>query len=173
MNIAQYLTDLNINTLETIELISNYTKSELNFKQEGNCSIAEILEHICISDEKTLTLLKTNSGYIAETTEFYGNGKLKSILVDYIGGPKITETEIKELTGAVTDFWTFKDIFVQQRDILVDALESGQIHLNNNTYKHTYLGAMTVTDWLNYVIYHTDRHLNDVKDSVMAIKKVA
>jgi iron uptake system EfeUOB component EfeO/EfeM len=173
MNIAQYLTDLNINTLETIELISNYTKSELNFKQEGDCSITEILEHICISDEKTFALLKSESEYIADTTELYGDGKLKTIVLDYNGGPKITEMEVKELKGAVTDFLTFKDIFVQQRDMLVDALESGEIQLSNNTYDHLYLGAMTVTDWLNYVIYHTNRHLDDVKDSLMAIKKVA
>jgi hypothetical protein len=173
MNIAQYLTDLNINTLETVELISNYTNSELNFKKEGDCSITEILEHICISDERTLALLKSDSEYTAETTELYGDGKLKAIVLDYKGGPKITETEIKELKGSVTDFFSFKDIFVQQRDLLVNALESGEVQLSNNTYEHTYLGAMTVTDWLNYVIYHTNRHLDDVKDSMMAIKKVA
>jgi hypothetical protein len=172
MNINQYLEELNTNTTTTLELVGSYSTEALVFKNEGECSIADILEHICISDNRTIFLLKSTADNVAEVSELYGEEKLKKIVVDYKGGPKITENEIKELQGAITDFSSFEHLFLQQRNLLYDALKSGEITISNNTYKHLYLGNMTVTDWLRYLIFHTNRHMNDVKDSSMAYKKI-
>jgi hypothetical protein len=171
MEINQYLTELNDNTRSVLELTRKYSGDALTFKKEDECSIADILEHICISDRRTFDLLKSDSEIISPTTELYGDGKLKKIVVDYKGGPKITETEIRELQGIITDFSSFGQVFSQQRDLLQNGLKSGEIAVSNKVYKHLYLGGMTVTDWLKYIIYHTDRHLNDIKDSAMEFKK--
>ena len=172
MDINQYLTALNANTDSVLELVGKYTPDEILFKNSGECSIADLLEHICISDERTIALLQSKSIYTAETAELYGDEKLKKIVVDYKDGPKITENEIKELKGAVKDFSSFEKVFSFQRNLLNDSLKSGQIAVTNQTYDHMYLKAMTVSDWLKYVIYHTTRHVNDIKDSELAFKKL-
>jgi hypothetical protein len=171
MDIKQYLKSLNASTLSTLELVKNYSPQQLLFKKEGECSVADILEHICISDERTIALLKTPSDIISPAAELYGDDKLKKIVVDYKGGPKITETEIKELTGSITDFSSFEKVFLMQRSSLHNSLQSGEIKISNRIYPHLYLKDMTVTDWLKYLVYHTTRHLNDVKDAEMQYKK--
>jgi uncharacterized damage-inducible protein DinB len=171
MNVIKYLTDLKTNTEDVLDSVRTYSTDELVFRKEGVCSIADLLEHICISESRTLALLKSESTEFAPTNELYGDEKLKKIVVDYKGGPKITEIEINELEGAVTDFSSFEKAFLKSRNSLIDLLSSGQIRVSNKTYKHQYLGAMTVTDWLKYIIYHATRHLNDVKDSSFEFKK--
>ncbi len=171
MEINEYLKDLSSNTNALLEIIEKYSNDEINFKKENECSISEILEHICISDCQTLELPKSESGKIVNDEYLYGNEKLKKIVVDYKGGPKITEIEIRELKGEVKDFITFKDIFLLEREELTRSLKNGDISLSNKIYKHLYLGDMTVKDWLIYIIYHTQRHLNDILNSYMEIKK--
>ena len=170
MDINKFLKDLNSNTDSVIELISKYSIDELAFKNQGECSIAEILEHICISDDRTYSLLKGESENISSIKEIYGDEKLKQIVVDYKGGPKITETEIKELKGTISDFLSFEKVFLEQRNLIYYGLKNGEIPISNKTYKHLYLGDMTVTDWLKYILYHTTRHINDIKDSSMKFK---
>ncbi len=172
MDIYQYLTALNANTDSLLELVGKYSADKILFKNPEECSIADLLEHICISDERTISLLQSKSVYIAETSELYGDEKLKKIVVDYKGGPRITENEIKELRGAIKDFSSFEKVFSFQRNRLNDSLKSGQITITNQTYEHLYLKTMTVSDWLKYVIYHTTRHINDIKDSELAFKKL-
>jgi anion-transporting ArsA/GET3 family ATPase len=171
MNLNNYLTDLNDNTQSVVKVVSEFSSDEMMFKNGGDCSIADILEHICISDNRTLYLLRSESNEISPTNELYGDEKLKKIVVDYKGGPRITETEIKELKGIVTDFSSFEKEFMKTRAQLLNALKTGEITISNKAYKHLYLGGMTVTDWLKYIIYHTTRHLNDIKESSLEVKK--
>jgi hypothetical protein len=173
MNIPKYLSDLKTNTEEVLNTVRIYSSQELVFRKEGECSIADLLEHICISESRTIALLKSESTEIAPSTELYGDEKLKKIVVEYKGGPKITEVEIKELEGVIPDYLCFEKAFLNNRNSLSNLLSSGQISISNKTYKHQYLGAMTVTDWLKYIIYHATRHLNDVRDSAFEFKKGA
>ena len=172
MNLNTYLTDLNDNTQSVLKVVSEFSSDEMIFKNGADCSIADILEHICISDNRTFDLLRSETDEISPTDELYGDEKLKKIVVDYKGGPRITETEIKELKGIIVDFSSFEKEFLKNRIQLLNALKSGEIIISNKTHKHLYLGDMTVTDWLKYIIYHTTRHLNDVKESSLGIKKV-
>jgi uncharacterized damage-inducible protein DinB len=171
MNVTNYLASLNANTEDILKSVRAYSTDELIFRKEGACSIADLLEHICISESRTLALLQSESTEFAPTNELYGDEKLKKIVVEYKGGPKITEIEINELEGTVTDFLSFEKAFLENRHALSDLLSSGQIPISNKTYKHQYLGAMTVTDWLTYIIYHACRHMNDVRDSSFEFKK--
>jgi hypothetical protein len=173
MDIKQYLKCLNASTHSALELVKNYSTEELLFKQEGECSIANILEHICISDERTITLLKTESNNIAATGELYGDEGLKKIVADHTGWPKITAGEMLELKGSIIDFSSFEKVFLMQRSSLHNSLQSGEIIISNKIYPHLYLKDMTVTDWLKYLVYHTIRRLNDVKDAEMHYKRLA
>ncbi|MDJ0367476.1 DinB family protein [Hymenobacter sp. H14-R3] len=170
MNIPQYVADLHANSQAALELIRHYTPAQLAAKNAGECSVAELLEHICISDRRTLDFLTSQSGSVAEVSELHGDEKLRRVVVEYKGGPKITAIELQELTGAVTDVPGFRELFLRQRLQLQQALEGGHIALTNHTYPHLYLGAMTVTDWLRYLLHHTNRHLGDIRDVVLTVK---
>ncbi|RFM26509.1 DinB family protein [Deminuibacter soli] len=171
MDLNHYLAELDNNTRNTLDIVDKYSATELLFKEEETCSIADLLEHICISDNRTINLLKSDTTSVAATEELYGDARLQQIVVDYQGGPKITETELRELQGAVTDYSSFEAIFTPQREALKQALLSGEIAITHKTYPHQYLGDMTVTDWLKYIIYHTNRHLNDIMADSMEFKK--
>jgi hypothetical protein len=172
MDLNSYLIVLNDNTQEVLNVMSKFSSDEMIFKSSGDSSIADLLEHICISDNRTFDLLISKTGEISPADELYGDEKLKKIVVDYKGGPRITEAEIKELKGMITNFSSFENAFLKNRVQLINALNSGEISISNMTYKHLYLGDMTVTDWLRYIIHHTTRHLNDVKESFLEIKKL-
>ncbi|NML64118.1 DinB family protein [Hymenobacter sp. RP-2-7] len=164
MTVPQYLAALAANTQTTINLARQYSPAELSFRSADDCSIADLLEHICLVDGRTLHLLSSQSGPVAPIKEIYGDKNLHRILVDYKELPRLTELETAALTGLATTPAAFERCFLAQRQQLDSQLASGQLLITNQAHKHPYLGEMTVTDWLYYLLHHTTRHLHDIRE---------
>ncbi|MGI4835780.1 MAG: DinB family protein [Janthinobacterium lividum] len=163
MTVPQYLAALAANTQTALTLARQYSPAELAFRPVGDCSIADLLEHICLSDDRTLRLLGCSSGLVAPISEVYGDKNLRKILVDFKEKPRLTESETAELKGLATHA-AFERCFLAQRQQLSTQLASGQLVISNRAYRHAYLGEMTSTDWLYYLLHHTTRHLNDIRE---------
>jgi len=164
MTVAQYLTALAANTQATLDLVRPYSPAALAFRAAEECSIADLLEHIYLSDGRTLQRLGRESGQVAPIKEIYGDENLRRILLDFTEKPRLTETETTELQGLVTTYADFERRFLAQRRQFSAQLANGKLLISNQAHKHVYLGEMTVMDWLYYLLHHTTRHLHDIEE---------
>lgn len=69
--------------------------------------------------------------------------------------------------GEVTDVDAFKKRFQEQRKELKEDIENGKLIIDNRTRKHPRLGEMTVSDWLYFLISHTERHVEQIGELVV------
>ena len=164
MTVTQYLTALAANTQATLNLVRPYSLAALTFRAAGECSIADLLEHIYLVDGRTLQLLGRASTQIAPMREIYGNETLRRILLDFTEKPRLTPSETTELRERATTYADFEQRFVAQRRQLCAQLADGQLVISNQAHKHAYLGEMTIMDWLYYLLHHTSRHLHDIAE---------
>lgn len=67
--------------------------------------------------------------------------------------------EIKSPTGLV-------GMLVGQRNTWKSALLTDKIIIDNRVHKHPFLGEMTIYDWINFTIYHTQRHIEQMKEII-------
>ena len=77
---------------------------------------------------------------------------------------KVPAPEFLLPKGLIKNESEFVEKFLKQRGKLVDALENGKITIDNAITPHPLIGEMTKTDWLNFIVYHAERHLLQIKD---------
>lgn len=77
---------------------------------------------------------------------------------------RLVSPEILRPKGNIADVATFEKMFVEQRELIKQDLRSGKIIVDHRVHKHPFLGDFTISDWLNFLIYHTQRHLEQIKD---------
>ena len=92
-----------------------------------------------------------------------GNEKLQQILLAEQKA-KVKAPEILEPKGIINDTSTFERLFSEQRNLIKQAIENAEIVIDNRLHKHPMLGEMTISDWLYFLIHHSQRHLEQIKE---------
>jgi uncharacterized damage-inducible protein DinB len=163
MEVAAYLIDLDANTYEALALAKNCTDAQLAFKPEGKWSVLQIFEHICLSDAIMIKLISRPTISISEKSELIGETTLRQNVAQG-RAYKLAAPESLTPLGAFSNIAEFESVFVRQLSELKDGLLSGKIVIDNRVYKHPYFGEMTISDWLNFMIHHTTRHLEQIRE---------
>ncbi len=163
MEISEYINRLDKNTETAIALAKSCTPELLNQKPDTGWSIAQVLEHICMTELSVCKRISKPSEKSNETATIYGNEKMEKILVGY-RDRKVAAPGFLEPKGDITSAEEFEKVFTAQRNRLKDDLSSGKLVIDNKVHLHPRLGEMTMSDWLNFLIHHTQRHLEQVKD---------
>jgi hypothetical protein len=163
MDIKAYISQLDDNTHALIQLANSYPAGILTIKKDDRWSILEILEHITITDRVVISLLQRPSEEVHIEEEIYGKQKLERILVR-LREKKIISPEGLRPKGVLKSVPEFENLFVPNRNTLKSMLQNGSIVIDNRIYLHPFLGNMTVSDWLYFVIHHTERHTKQIED---------
>ena len=164
MDIASYIQSLDDTTAETLTLLRNYSEQQLAYKEGVRWSIMEVLEHICITEKIVCRMLTRESDTEAATAELFDPSKLKYLVVENRQNRQLSAPEMLHPKGTFTSFADFENAFTAQRNALKQQLTSGELLVTKKTYKHPYLGDMTVTDWLNFLPLHTQRHIEEIRE---------
>lgn len=140
---------------------------EVVFKpSEKGWSILECVEHIFLIKEAVLKVLSTPAP-IEKTentkTELFGEQKLKMLL--------ITNRAFKV---PAPDFVCPKGRFVSSADAIqniniiiekiIQYINTNTIEQETHTIKHPVLGPMTKTDWIHFMVAHTNRHIIQIEE---------
>ncbi len=167
MDIVKYYNRLNENNKNLIETIDGIAEEKLSIKDNVNeWSVYEILEHIYLTDKIISKLISTPSKNQSDTNEIIGSEELEDVLIGK-KSPKVKTPEMLSPKGIINNIQDFKNIFLEQRNLLKMNLESGKIKIDNRIFKHPYLGEMTIEDWLNFIIFHTKRHIKQIVEKVL------
>ena len=158
----EYIEALNKNTAHALSIarqIPDYHKKSI----QGGWSIIQILEHIYMVDRVCHLIVQKPSDRHSENLENFGNRKLNDILV-IKRETKINAPELLQPNGAVQNPEAFEQLFLEQRNLLKQEIKQNIILMDQRIHKHPFLGEMTITDWLYFIIHHTERHLQQIID---------
>lgn len=151
------------NTKQLIDLVNTLSPAQLRLKPEGKWSVLEQLEHIVLTDKIVGLLLMRPHSSVAETDTVIGQERLEKIIVT-LRARKVAAPDLLQPTGSIQTAEQFTIQFTEQRNAFKEAVNNGKIVLDSRTFKHPYLGEMTVIDWYHFIPLHAHRHLEQIKE---------
>jgi hypothetical protein len=163
MQLPDFFRMLDRSTEETLSQARSYTEEQLNRSSPGCWTPLEVLEHICLTEALVFGLLQRHSDEMHDSEEVHGSSKLQHLIVNK-RALKLQAPERLHPRGAFTSEADFEAKFTAQRNALKAALTDGSIIVNNRLYTHPALGKVTVTDWLYFLVHHTERHVEQMKE---------
>lgn len=148
------------------DLIDSCSEEELHFKPTPDSwNILACAEHILLVNSTVYRFLQSPPPTLADNkvSELHSEGKMNHILV--------TKRDIKRIAPE----WVVpKSIFKTgeeakqaiQKDTtgLLNILEKTDISKETHTVAHPAIGEMTKTDWMHFLISHTQRHLFQIEE---------
>lgn len=170
MNLQEKLQE---NTAVLINSFSTLSQATIEFKPAENAwSILECVEHIFLIDRavtKGIAAAPPTEKAENTKTELFGEGKLNHLLV----------TKRIEYKAIAPDFSIPKSRFKTSSEAIeainnlmtdtINFLNTNDITQDTHTTVHMRLGDMTKTDWIHFMIAHTNRHIVQIEE----LKKVA
>ena len=165
MEFNTYFQALDNNTDSTLQLAKSFPSALITVSTNDKWSILQILEHICMTEKLICGIVSKSSDKSAETNELLGNDKIKKLVVEK-REYKVIAPDILFPKGDMRDLKDFEKVFLEQRNLLKQDIQTGKLLIDNRIHKHPMLGEMTIKDWLNFLIHHTQRHLEQIKDKL-------
>lgn len=159
-----YIKKLRDNTQELIAAITHLSSADASVKEGKHWSVLEILEHIYLTDKVIYKLIQDQSEETADVYEIMGAEKLEHILVK----GRVNKAKSPDFllpTGQFTDIETFKRDFSNQRNAIQNDLMYEAVTIDYRIHKHFVLGELTIMDWLNFIVHHTERHILQIKEA--------
>ena len=161
-DIHKLYTDLDNNTRLFLDIFDTIPADKLQQKSEQtNWSIMDCAEHMLISEQAVTQAL---SGKAEPVEDREPNSKVADISHSFTefdkrlrgtGGPDTLE-------GGYNNTADFSRAFRQNREDLKVILEKEPIDWVCKEKEHPIFGFMTRIEWVYYLIYHTERHLQQI-----------
>ncbi len=134
----------------------------IKVKHENAWSPEEVLEHLALVETGVRKRLKTSLVQL-DAPEKLGEGKIKHILVNK-RAMKVDSPELLKPRNTWNHWEETLQAFKENRDALVQDLETGTIVPASMGMVHPRLGEMSVTDWLYFIHSHAERHWHQVQE---------
>lgn len=162
MTNKSFIIMLDKSTQDFLQIIKGCSSDCVLFKNDNQWNILEIIEHIYLTDKVIYIIISGASETRNSSLEIIGDENLKKILVTN-WKEKIKSPDILIPKGEMTNIMTLVNLFVNQREQLKEAVSKGKICIDNRIFVHPFLGKMTVIDWVNFAIHHTQRHIQQIE----------
>jgi uncharacterized damage-inducible protein DinB len=157
---------LKANTEKLLLSFSELDQNDLHYKTEPTSwTVMECIEHIFLVDVGVSKVLTTNAeGKKSSNTqkELFSDERLSSLLVN-----RSYKVPAPEFVSPKNRFSTADEA---QKSIRI-IIEKIEFHLKQNdiesetiTIRHAALGEMTKTDWVHFLIHHTNRHILQIEE---------
>ena len=162
MTNKSFIIKLDKSTQDFLQIIKGCSSDCVLFKNDNQWNILEIIEHIYLTDRVIYIIISGASETRNSSLEIIGDENLQKILVTN-WKEKIKSPDILIPKGEMTNIMTLVNLFVNQRELLKEAVSKGKIIIDNRIFVHPFLGKMTVIDWVNFAIHHTQRHIQQIE----------
>jgi len=155
------------NTTGLLKSFNALNQAELAFKpSEKDWSVLECVEHIFLISEAVLKVISTPAP--AEKTEnnkteLFGEEKLNMLLITNRAF-KVPAPDFVSPTGRFADGKDATQSINATIGTIIQHININAIEQETQTLKHPVLGAMTKTDWIHFMIAHTNRHILQIEE---------
>jgi hypothetical protein len=130
--------------------------------EDGLWSAVAIAEHV-IKVERNVFLMIPRLTTVHQEAKNYGNDKLKKIIVD-LRARKVLSPATMNPDGRLTSLSQASSEWLQLRAAHRLQLLQRDVVVDERTYEHPYLGVMSVSDWLYFLLHHAQRHALQIMD---------
>jgi uncharacterized damage-inducible protein DinB len=156
----EVLVEVDDSTSNLLQTISDCSEENFNRNPCENCwSQAQVAEHILLLETKVNKAL-----YEADATERNADlkvGLLKKAMASF--ERKFTAPEFIQPTDLQKNKQELADALLKQRHILRNIIHTTDL-TETPTYKHPQIGDMTRLEWIYFIITHSDRHVQQMKN---------
>jgi hypothetical protein len=166
MNNKSFIIKLDKSTQDFLQIIKGCSSDCVHFKNDNQWNILEIIEHIYLTDRVIYTIISSSTETRNSSLEIIGDENLQKILVTN-WKEKIISPDILKPKGEITNMATLVSLLVNQRELWKDDVSKGKIIIDNRIFVHPFLGKMTVIDWVNFAIHHTQRHIQQIEGIII------
>lgn len=163
METSSVIDKLAANLLMITDLAKSIPQAEQKIKAGANWSILEVFEHLFLTERSVYRLLLKKAEKQHSAQIILGTAKMKRLLIDRRSF-KITAPAYLVPTGTFTEIDAFIEAFRSERNSLMDDLQVGNILIDNGVFDHPVLGELTITDWIDFLIAHTERHVLQIQE---------
>jgi uncharacterized damage-inducible protein DinB len=140
--------------------IANLSENQVHFKAAENIwSVLECLEHIFVVEAGIIKTLRIESQSNEGAESVVNRGKVEEFLQNR--GFKIDAPDFTAPKGRFKSLEELKAAFLTKRQELNMLMTTTNL-LDGVLVKHPKLGDMTKTDWVHFLIQHTNRHIEQV-----------
>lgn len=159
MDKDKLISDLDISTRQLLQQLSFFSDKGFNRQPPDNgWSAAQIGEHLLMLDVIAATVMSgetipTNRPPDEKVTI------IKTAMEDVT--KRIAPERVQPSTTGKDKLTLIKDI-QQQRDSLKNIIGTTDITDACSSFKHPALGTLTKLEWLYFIIYHTQRHVEQL-----------
>lgn len=169
IDITTYRANLNSNLQQFVQFFSTVDEEAKYFKIDNEWSLIEILEHVLLTEKMVLKTLSKGSERFSNYLEVLGYDKLRKVMIDYrhkkVKAPPFVEPGTLALSA--------QNLLLELqagRGILIEDLQSARLIMGAEVHMHPMLGEMTVVDWLNFLLLHSERHFLQMQDHLQRYK---
>lgn len=160
---VEYLKQLDENTHHLLAVIDELSVDKVVEHNGSGWSVLEILEHIYLTDKAICQVVSKEANTSSQVKEIVGQAQLKRILVTERNS-KIEAPDMLKPKGDFQSIADFKTAFLQLRNTLKSDMSTERLKVDNRVHRHFILGEMTIADWLNFILFHTDRHIKQIEE---------
>ena len=150
-----------------LRFIAGITEEQFNAKPKKAWSIAEMLEHVVLTEKMIFMLLRRPSNQQENTTFLLGEKLLEEKLIKQ-RDKKLNAPEALLPKGLFGWRAAGEEAFMGTRLNYLHALQNKSITLTKGVHKHPYLGAMSVADWLLFIVFHRQRHFIQAEEDLVS-----
>ncbi|GAB4093739.1 DinB family protein [Flaviaesturariibacter terrae] len=163
MELSAYFDLLARSEKEALAVAGRFSPEALQQRAGEGWSPLQVLEHCCLTEALVIGLLGRPTTEQHEGETVHGSDKIYHLVVNK-RAIRIKAPDRLVPTGAFADSAAFEERFLGQRQALRDALSGGTLTIDNRLYPHPVLGNMTASDWLYFLVHHTQRHVEELKE---------
>lgn len=153
---------------QCLQFVAGITEAQFTAKPTSGWSIAEILEHVVLTDKMIYVMLRRSPGEQAQPTFLLGEKTLEEKIVQQ-RGQKLKAPDALQPKNIFHTRAAGEEAFMEIRHKYLHDLQNHSITINQGVHKHPYLGVMTVADWLYFIVLHRQRHFLQAQEVLQQI----
>ena len=160
--IQQLNTDLDNNTNLLLDILDTVPAAKLQLKNpRTEWSIMECAEHILISEQAVAKALQGPSHPIEDRAPDSKLEELNKNFLEFDQRLRVS-SDPETLDGGYDNIKSFSQAFRQNRELIKEALQQAPLEWLCEKLEHAKFGYLTRLEWAYYLIYHTERHLQQI-----------
>lgn len=161
-DINKLCTDLDNNTRLFLDILDTVTPEKLHLRNEQTeWCIMECAEHVLIYEQQVVKALE---GAAEPVKDRAPNSKVSDISHSFFEFEKRLRVtgNADTLQGGYGNMADFSKTFRQNREDIKAVLHKEPVDWLCKDMEHPIFGFMTRIEWVYYLIYHTERHLQQI-----------
>jgi hypothetical protein len=161
-NIADQLEEI---TNEFLQLVSSFKEQEINtIPFKDSWTAAQIAEHVTKSNASMIQSLDTK-GKTSSVNVEEGVQKLKNIFLDFT-----TKLQSPKFILPTRDIYNKESLITNLKNSIEKLQELGNTVNLSEIINHPIFGDISKQEILHFVVYHTQRHIHQLKNIFKKVK---